>query len=250
MFDCADDPGDLLGYGGGACDPCYPGYPGPGICGPGGAGMPVPLPTDPRPYNPGPFPPGLPGLPGTPSYPFPDPGGGLPPIAMTLPPGQMPYGYGYGGGMSPQGWACMQAGQRVIKSVQRNRRYRREVYAGLVPVIPLAVRDDSVAAGATETISIDVVVPYRIVDFKVAPSIAALFWILDIKVARMSMMADHGAPAELFTPDSRHAAFENPILAAGVPPQVSVENLDDDAPHPFYAAFLGTDETPPFARLF
>lgn len=159
-----------------------------------------------------------------------------------------------GGGMTSAAFqaskarALMQLGAKVAAQSSKQNRMRQLAYAGMLPQIPLGVRDNSVAAGATETISPEPGVPLRITQFYASPTIAGLFLVTQITVARVNMLAgSDGVPATLFTPEARRPPFENPILAAGSQIVVGVENIDVAA-HPFFGAFMGIDLTPPYAR--
>lgn len=150
--------------------------------------------------------------------------------------------------VSPAMLAAAQTGAQVIRHQQKTARLRQLAYAGLIPQIPMGVRSNSVAANSTTTISPEPGVPLRITNLTVSPTIAGLFLITQIKVARVDMLAGSDAvPATLFAPESRHPPFENPILAAGSQIVLGVENIDAGA-HPFYGAFVGIDLTPPYAR--
>lgn len=172
--------------------------------------------------------------------------------ALTAPKAMVPRGLNFGGArglsLSAAQKGMLLQGAKMAAAQQQSQRLRKLSYAGLIPQIPLGVRSDSVAANTATTISPEPGVPMRVTNFTVSPTIAGLFLITQITVARVNLLASgDGVPATLFEPASRHPPFENPILAAGSQITVGVENIDSAA-HPFYGAFQGIDLTPPYAR--
>lgn len=138
----------------------------------------------------------------------------------------------------------------LVRQVEKSRRVRQQALAGLVPQIPLGVRSSSaVSAAGTATIAPESAVPMRLTDFQVSSAIAPFFLISSMRVARLDMLAGSDAiPAECFIPNAKHPPIENPILPAGSPVTVGVENIDG-APHFFFGSFWGIDLTPAHARI-
>jgi len=140
---------------------------------------------------------------------------------------------------------------KFAKQVEKGRKLRQAALAGLIPQVMLPISSAvDVPATSAATLSTQPGVPMRVTDLQVAGSIAPFFAILSITAARMNMVAGSGGrvPAECFVPDAKHPPIENPILGAGAPIVMNVENLDAAA-HPFIASFWGVDLTPASARL-
>ncbi len=140
----------------------------------------------------------------------------------------------------------------LARQVDKSRRLRQQALAGMVPQICLpcnsssAVTANSVTNG---TLAPEASVPMRLTEFNVAKAVADYFLINSIRVARLDLLGGSGGvPASVFSPDSRHPPLENPILPAGSPVNVQVENIDA-ADHFFYSTFFGIDLTPAHARI-
>lgn len=140
---------------------------------------------------------------------------------------------------------------RMQQSIQKNQKLRQAALAGLVPQVPLPISSSAViAAGAAQTLTTQPGVPMRITKFVVAGSIAPFFGILAITAARINMIAGGGnaVPAEVFAVDAQTPPIENPILGAGAPIVLNLQNIDV-ADHFFLGSFFGIDLTPAAARL-
>lgn len=141
------------------------------------------------------------------------------------------------------------AAHNIGRSVAKSRRVRQLALAGALPHIPMGVRVNGVAAGASGTTSPEPGVPLRITKFVANDISAPWFLITQLKVARLDMLAGGDAvPMSIFSKDANYPPIENPVLAGGSQITVGFENVDA-APHLFSGAFWGIDLTPAAARI-